>query len=79
MEIKFRIFIPFLFFIAVYSLFGAPVLTQLLCFLSHTGCNTCETGLIIEALSLCLLEMRAETHTLILHMKSPQSAWLSAL
>lgn len=65
------------FFIAVYSLFWAPVLTQLLCFLSHTGYNTCETGLIIEALSLCLLKMRAKTQALILHMKSPQSAWFS--
>lgn len=52
-----------MFIFTVYSLFCAPVLTQLLCFVLHSGCNTYETGSIIEAPLLCLLELRAETES----------------
>lgn len=51
-----------MFIFTVYSLFCAPVLTELL-FLLYSGCNTYETGSIIEVLPLCLLGMRAETES----------------
>lgn len=52
-----------MFIFTVYSLFCAPVLTQLLCFVLHSGCNTYETASIIEVPALCLLELRAETES----------------